>query len=1090
MSRRHLRSGSRARLRTAALGGLAVTLLAGTAQLASPASAAPVTPAGAAISGAAAPGSVWRPAPRTSVERSVAGKADRQVRVEPRAFRAWSLDAAGLDGLLADAPAEDARGASADATSIAVPAPNGDLVEFAVVSSPIMADGLAADHPEITTYAGRGVDDPTASIRLDVTPMGFHASVRGPGGTASWYVDPSLNQRADAGADPVYLSYRGTALPTPQRGLIEPDLGPAVARKLERTQPAAPSLGEDPGAAVTTRTFRLALITDPSYSTYFGADNVLAEKVTLMNRVNQIYNDDLAVRLELIDETDELSFDTLAEATQANGACGSNPCYTEDEITQGCDVPLLFANRIALGQIVGASGYDIGHIMLGINGGGIAGLGVVGDQLKGLGCTGLPQPEGDFMAIDYVAHEMGHQMGGPHTFNGTQVNCSGGNRSPESSVEPGSGSSVMAYAGICGTDDLQPHTDPYFSQRTISDITGTVLAERTPLDETQQVSLSGFGTDGFSFRLGFDGEVTEPIVRGENYTSAGIKAALDAIVAPGSVTVDGYGGNAAEPDDTGFEVIFDGGPLSGTDVPLLEVVNPDVSVTGFASETDQGGPQGNQGTPSAAGNNAPVVTVPAPRTIPVQTPFTLTGEGTDPDGDALVYTWEQNDIGSAASGTGLVDQTKTDGPLFRMFSAYAPVTPAGTLQYESPGENLATGDPSRTFPDLDQVLANNTNARTGLCPDAPATGAVPVDTTDCFAEWLPTADYVGAPEAGNTEPSLDFRLTARDLAPAGGGTAYGEVKLTIDPTTGPFLALSKNRAGAAAVGGRTESFVWDVAGTDALAPNVTISLSTDGGQTYPTVLAERVPNDGEQLVTWPDTPTEQGRIRIEAVDNYFFDVTDNDLTILANPSGPSGGQAPQTTVEAGPRGVTLSDDAAFTFGSSVAGSTFACTLDGADTDCADGTLAVTGLDAGTHEVTATAMANGQTDASPAARRWTVPVDDRALRQARGRWSERTNPRSFLRTVSVSTSRKDVLSTRVSGARQILLVADKTRRSGSVSVYLGRSILRTVSLRGPLEQAKVIRIGRAVDGPITGRIRVVAENGRAIRVDGLAVVAAP
>ncbi len=66
-----------------------------------------------------------------------------------------------------------------------------------------------------------------------------------------------------------------------------------------------------------------------------------------------------------------------------------------------------------------------------------------------------------------------------------------------------------------------------------------------------------------------------------------------------------------------------------------------------------------------------MVTAPAPRTIAIRTPFTLTGEGTDPNGDALVYTWEQNDVGAADSGTGLVDQTKTDGPLFRMFTAYA-----------------------------------------------------------------------------------------------------------------------------------------------------------------------------------------------------------------------------------------------------------------------------------------------------------------------------------------------------------------------------------------------------------------------------------
>ena len=107
--------------------------------------------------------------------------------------------------MLAGAPRERTRTARSDPLTLSLPAPGGGFERFAVAQSPVMEPGLAAKHPEIATYAGRGIDTPGATIRLDLTPVGFHASIRGPGG--AWYVDPYY--RADQST---YVSYRGADL--------------------------------------------------------------------------------------------------------------------------------------------------------------------------------------------------------------------------------------------------------------------------------------------------------------------------------------------------------------------------------------------------------------------------------------------------------------------------------------------------------------------------------------------------------------------------------------------------------------------------------------------------------------------------------------------------------------------------------------------------------------------------------------------------------------------------------------------------------------------------------------------------------------
>jgi len=630
--------------------------------------------------------------------------------------------------------------------------------------------------------------------------------------------------------------------------------------------------GNDPvNAAVggQLRTYRLALLTDPSYATYFGGSaNVTPAKVTLINRVTQVYEAETSIRLVLIDGNDALNLDTAAQMTGANGPCGGTACFTASQ-SGSCSSSTLTRNRQVIGMLVGASNFDIGHIALGVNGGGIASLGVVGGTNKAQGCTGIPTPVGDFFAVDYVAHEMGHQFSANHPFNGTVSNCSGGNRNAATSVEPGSGSSIMAYAGICGTDNLQPHSDPYWSQRSFDEITTYTSAAETNISEVQMGALTGFASNGQQFQLRYNGADSAAIVRGTNFTTAGVKAAIEGIAgwpAGGTVTVSALG-------DTAFTITY-GGTLANTNVPELQLVNCSSPCTGYVAEITKGGLTSKGGTVSGTGNAAPTLTVTPSYTIPLRTPFALTGSASDGDGDTVTYMWEQNDRGGS-NGTGLITQPKTNGPLFRQFGTRAVVNSTDTLQYGSPGENAVNTNPTRVFPDMAQILANNTNAETGLCPPASAT---PTATEiDCFSEFLPTADYVGF--GSNASPlSLNFKLTVRD---GRGGVNSAATTLLLATGAGPFLVTAPNTA-VTMDGGSTQTVTWSVANTN-VAPvntaNVKISLSVDGGLTFPYTLAASTPNDGSEAVVMPNVGSTKARIKVEAVGNVFFDVSNADFTL-------------------------------------------------------------------------------------------------------------------------------------------------------------------------------------------------------------------
>ena len=224
------------------------------------------------------------------------------------------------------------------------------------------------------------------------------------------------------------------------------------------------------------------------------------------------------------------------------------------------------------------------------------------------------------------------------------------------------------------------------------------------------------------------------------------------------------------------------------------------------------------------GNNAPVADAGANYTIPKETPFQLTGSATDPDNDGLTYSWEGFEAGS---GTPVASPTNSS-VLFRAW--------------------LPTVDNFRIFPRLAELLNNTTP----------------------FGETLPFGTR-----------NMPFRLTVRDNAAGGGCTDFDDMIVSVNGNAGPFLVQYPN-GGEVINALASENIQWDVAGTDA-APvscaNVDILLSTDGGQTFPTVLASNVPNDGAQVVTFPNMQSTTARIKIVCSDNIFFDLSNANFQI-------------------------------------------------------------------------------------------------------------------------------------------------------------------------------------------------------------------
>jgi len=351
--------------------------------------------------------------------------------------QSFAYDYRDLGRQLQRAPMETFQGVQ-DAIVLSFPTPTGDTQRYRVMNSPILNDADSRKYG-ISTFRVVGLDDVHARGRLDLGPNGFNGTFHTSQGTYLITPPKNGNQREVI----VYFRYQNEM--------------PRAFACMTQSSPLSGMSGDSGllfqimGPGDNYKTYRLAMNATGEYTTFYGSEaNAMNGVVTSVNRVNSVYEKDLAIRMNIV----------------------YNKCWTNastDPFTNNNGVTMLGQNQTNLDATVGNANYDIGHVFS-TGGGGVATLQCVGKTgLKARGVTGSPSPIGDLFDIDYVAHEMGHQYGANHTFAGTAGSCSG-NGVASAAYEPGSGSTVMAYAGICGAQNVQNFSDAYFHYKSIEEI--------------------------------------------------------------------------------------------------------------------------------------------------------------------------------------------------------------------------------------------------------------------------------------------------------------------------------------------------------------------------------------------------------------------------------------------------------------------------------------------------------------------------------------------------------------------------------------------------------------------------------------------
>ena len=384
----------------------------------------------------------------------------------PKGFQIAHLDLVKFGHELKNATNSEERESEDSPLVITLPTPEGNFSEYYIYENSVISPEVR-DLYTIKTYKGYSKKSPHIKIRCDLSAVGFHAFIYN--GKKSFVIEP--NMKGNSTTHIIYFKDKISNTPI-KCGVEQQDRHHGDHEDLNLNLRAPSSL----------RTFKLAYVASGEYSQQYGgipynATNVLNSLASAVNLVNPIYERDLGVSFTLVTTT-ALVF----------------PDPTTDPFDLSDQNALIDQNHIECNNALGSANYDIGHLLVWANTGGLAAAGVVcWDTNKGKGFSGA---DASFVTliVDYSCHEIGHQFNASHNFVSHECQTS----SNSFRFEPGEGSSIMSYAGVCGAPaSYQNSSNQYFHSASIN-VMNTYIADTPEQCQVSTTPGSGNSADPVS----------------------------------------------------------------------------------------------------------------------------------------------------------------------------------------------------------------------------------------------------------------------------------------------------------------------------------------------------------------------------------------------------------------------------------------------------------------------------------------------------------------------------------------------------------------------------------------------------------------